>query len=341
MLVEGHHLRAAGHDVVLGFIETHGRAETAALVSGLESIPLREISYQGTTLREMDVDLILARKPEFAIVDELAHTNIPGSRHVKRYQDVLALLAAKISVITAVNIQHLESAAPIVKRFTGVGVIETIPDSLLAQADEVVGIDASVDELRQRLYEGKIYPIEQVNLALTNFFKPSNLALLRELNLREVARDICRQREELEPLKGDLAQRARGGRVLVCLPAEQHRVEELLCRGWREAAHRDAEWYAVHVETGDESDRKIKTADFRALLDNINLAGDLGAEFVWLKSEDIVKALVNFAREKGISRFILGRPQRSVLGGVFRRSIPERLIYEARDFDVEIVREQS
>jgi two-component system, OmpR family, sensor histidine kinase KdpD len=342
MLQEAHHLHVAGRDVVLGFIETHGRVETAALVEGLESIPLREVAYRGLTVKEMDLEAILARKPEFAIVDELAHTNAPGARYVKRYQDVEALLGAQINVITALNIQHLESLNHIVKRLIGVSVKETVPDSLLARADEVVDVDVSADELRERLRGGKIYPIEQVTLALQNFFQPSNLSLLRELSLREVAHDIGRHRENLESLKEPRSHRlTTGGPVLVCLPSDPHQAEELLCKGWREAIERDAEWYAVHVETPEESLQKIRTADFRALLDNVNLAGDLAAEFVWLKSEDIVNAIVAFAQEKNISKIILGRSRRSILSRLLRRATPERFIREARGFDVEVLRDES
>jgi two-component system, OmpR family, sensor histidine kinase KdpD len=342
MLEEAHHLQTAGHDVVLGFIETHGRVETAALVEGLETTPLREVPYRGVTVKEMDLGAILARKPEFAIVDELAHTNAPGARYAKRYQDVEALLEAQINVITALNIQHLESLNHIVQRLMGVRVNETVPDSFLARADEVVDVDVSVEELRERLRGGKIYPVEQVTLALRNFFQPSNLSLLRELSLREVAHDIGRHRHNLELRKGPRSHRlTTGGPVLVCLPSDPHQAEELLCRGWREAIERDAEWYAVHVETPEESLQKISAADFRALLDNVNLASDLAAEFVWLKAEDIVSAIVAFAQEKNISKIILGRSRRSILSLLLRRATPERFIREARGFDVEVLRDES
>jgi len=342
MLEEAHHLQAAGRDVVLGFIETHGRVETAALVEGLETIALREVPYRGLTVKDMDLDAILARRPEFAIVDELAHTNAPGARHAKRYQDVQALLEARINVITALNIQHLESLNHIVKRLIGVTVNETVPDSFLARADEVVDIDVSVEELAERLRGGKIYPIEQVTLALRNFFQPANLSLLRELSLREVAHDIGRHRENLELLKEPGSRRrATGGPVLVCLPSDPHQAEELLCKGWREAIERDADWYAVHVETPEESLQKVSTADFRALLDNVNLAGDLGAEFVWLKSEDVVDAIVAFTKERNISKIIVGRSRRSIFSRLFRRATPERFIREARGFDVEVLRDES
>jgi two-component system, OmpR family, sensor histidine kinase KdpD len=342
MLEEAHKLRAEGHDVVLGYIEAHGRRETAAMIEGLETIPLREINYRGAIVKEMDVEAILARKPEFAIVDELAHTNTPGSRHRTRCEDVEELLGAGINVITAVNVQHIQSMTPIVKRMTGTTVTETVPDSFLAKADETVDVDISAEELLQRLREGKIFPIEQVSLALRNFFKPDNLTVLRELTLREVARDIGRQRENEGALKGyETRQLISTERMLVCLPSDQQVVERLLCKGWREAGNLYAKWYAVHVEVQEEAVRKISPADFRALLDNVNLAGDLGAEFVWLKAEDAVAAIADFAHENHIRKVILGRPQGNPLSRLLRRSVPERLLYEARDFDVAVAADES
>jgi two-component system, OmpR family, sensor histidine kinase KdpD len=341
MLEEAHLLRREGHDVVLGFVETHGRAATAALIGDLEALPLREIPYRGVALKEMDLEAILSRKPEFVIVDELAHTNVPGSRNAKRYRDVQELLAARINVITALNIQHVESLAPIVKHLTGVSIHESVPDAFLAHADEVVDVDVSIEELRERLREGKIYPIQQVTLALRNFFRPTNLAALRELTLREVAREIGRRREEHGLSGRDGSQLAVGERLLICLSSEPHAVEALLCKGWREASSRGASWYAVHVETPQESVQKISTSDFRALLDNVNLATDLQAEIVWLQSSDVVRAIIDFAHEKKISKIILNRSHTSFWGGLHHHSAAERLFHEARDFDVEFVRDES
>jgi two-component system sensor histidine kinase KdpD len=341
MLEEAHRLRGEGHDVALGFVDTHQRPATEALIGALEVIPLREIRYRDVVLKEMDVDAILARKPQFAIVDELPHTNAPGSRNPKRYQDVQELLAARIDVITALNIQHVESLTPIVKRLTGVTVQETVPDSFLAHADEIVDVDVSIEELRERLREGKIYPIQQVNLALRNFFKPGNLAALRELTLREVARDIGRRREEHGPAdRAEVLREILGERLLVCLPSDLHAMEGLLCKGWREAGNHNAVWYAIHIETPDESVQKISTRDFRALLDTVNFATDLGAEFVWLKSSNVVEAIIDFAQEKRISKIILRRSHDSFWRQLYHRSIPKRLLHEAREFDVEVVRDE-
>jgi two-component system sensor histidine kinase KdpD len=338
MLEEAHRLRAEGRDVVLGFIETHGRAETAALVDGLEVVPLRQITYRGIVLREMDLEGILARKPEFAIVDELAHSNAPGSRHSKRYQDVDELVANGINVITAVNIQHLESLNQLVRRMTGVEVRETVPDTFLQRADQIVTVDVSVEELRQRLREGKIYPASQVEPALKNFFKSSNLAALRELALREVARSANRSRTEMELRKRERGRRTTvGERLMVCLSSNPHGSDELLRKAARSANRLNAEWYAVHVETPAESVQKISTADFRALLDNINLAADLGAETVWLKSPDVAKALIEFAREHNVTRMIIGRPNSSFWHRLWHGSVSQQLIAAATDIDIELV----
>jgi len=338
MLEEAHQLRQQGHDVVVGFVETHHRAETEARVGDLELIPLKKLPHRGVMLEEMDIDAILARKPEIAIVDELAHTNVPGSRHNKRYQDVEDLIAGGISVITACNVQHLESLNETVRRITNVDVRETIPDSFMAHANQVVSVDIPVEELRQRLREGKIYPPDRVEQALKNFFKPSNLASLREMALREVARDQSRQREELELLKREGGRRtAVSERLMVCLSSNPDGSENLLRKAARTAAQLNAEWYAVHIETPDESVQKISTSNFRALLDNVNLAATLGGEVVWLKANDVTRALTDFAREKNITRIVVGRTHPSFWNRLLRRSLTTRLLAAAPEFNIEVV----
>ena len=342
MLEEAHQLRAEGHDVVLGFIETHGRAETAARVKDLECIPLKKVAYRGVAVEEMDVDAIVARNPEFAVVDELPHTNVTGSKHNRRYQDVEELLDHRINVITAFNIQHLESLNQMIRRITGVEVRETVPDTFLARADEVVTVDISIEELRHRLREGKIYPPDRVEHALRNFFRPDNLAALRELALLEVAREQSRHREELDLLRREGGRRIGvSERVMVCLSSNPEGSEELLRKAARAVAQMNAEWYAVHVETPNESVQKISTADFRALLNNINLAADLGAEVVWLKSPDVIKALLDFAREKKITRIIVGRTHPTLWNRLLRRSVTSRILAEAGDFDVQVVAQET
>jgi two-component system sensor histidine kinase KdpD len=338
MLEEAHQLRRDGHDVVLGLIEPHQRMETIAQIGDLELVPLREISYRGATLKEMDVDGIKERRPEYVVVDELAHTNVPGSRHAKRYQDVEELLAAGINVITALNVQHLESIAPTVRRITGVEVRETVPDSFLTRADQIIDVDISVEALRQRLREGKIYPREQIENAFRNFFRPANLGALRELALQQVARDQRRKREEREMVKREGGrQPSLEERIMVCLSSRPGSNMQLLRKASRGAGEANTDWYAVHVETPDETKQKISTRDFRALLDSINLAADMGAQVEWLKGPDVIKALLDFAHEKRVTRIMVGRTRPTLLNRLFNRSLTRRLIDQARDFDVQVI----
>jgi two-component system, OmpR family, sensor histidine kinase KdpD len=342
MLEEAHQLRAKGVDVVLALVETHGRAETAERIGDLEVIPRRRVEHRGAVFEEMDLNAVISRKPEVAIVDELAHTNVPGSGHPKRYQDVEDLLAAGINVITALNIQHIESLNPLMKRVTGIDVRETVPDSLIARADQVVNVDVSVEALRERLREGKIYPAHQIEHALRNFFKPGNLTALREVALREVARSLNRQREDSEALRREGGRRPEvSERVMVGLSSNPTDAEHLLRKACRIAGQLNADWFAVHVETPRESVRKIDTLGFSRLLDNINLAGDLGAETVWLKSDDVVRAMLEFAREKGVTRIVIGRSHQPFWRRMLRRDVPARLLNTARGFDIEMISDPS
>jgi len=338
MLEEANELRAKGVDVVLGFVETHGRADTLAKVGQLEIVPRRKINHRGVVMEEMDVDAIRARKPEIAVVDELPHTNLAGSKHEKRYQDIEELLAAGINVVAAMNIQHIESLNPTMKRLTGIDVRETVPDSFLARADQIVNVDVTVEALRERLREGKIYPAAQIEHALKNFFKPTNLASLREVALREVARGLSRQREDREALQREGGRRPlKTERLMVGLSSNAHDRGMLLRKACRIAGQLGADWYAVHVETPAEAVSRISTHDFVKLLDNVNLAGDLGAETVWLKSDDIVSALLGFAREHGITKIVLGRTHQPLWRRLLKGDVTKRLLSAAEDFDVEIV----
>jgi two-component system sensor histidine kinase KdpD len=276
MLEDAHALRREGIDIVVGLIETHGRADTAAKIADLEVIPRRRVEYKGVTLEELDLEL--ARKPQMCVIDELAHTNVPGGRHEKRCQDVMDILDAGIGVMTAVNIQHLETLNDAVGRVTGVRVRETVPDTLLDRADEVVNVDVTVEELRGRLRQGKVYKPEKVEQALTNFFLEANLSTLRELALRAVADEVGdkaashRQREGLEPALIP-------ERVMVCMSSSTD-APRVLRTGARIAGRLGARWYAVYVETPREAPGQIKTADRDALQRNIALAEDLGATVV-------------------------------------------------------------
>ena len=338
MLEEAHQLRDRGVDVVLGFIETHNRRETHERIGSLEVVPRRKISYREVTLEEMDVPAIIARKPDVVVVDELAHTNAPGSHHQKRWQDVEELVAAGLNVITAVNIQHIESLNALMKRVTGVEVRETVPDLFFTRADQIVNIDLPVEALRERLREGRIYPREQIENALKNFFKPGNLASLRELALREVARSLDRQRQDRESIKRAGGHRAQVvDRIMVGISSNAADTGQLLRKASRIAGQLNAEWFAVHIETPSESVKNIGTRDFVALLDNINVASDLGAETVWLKSDDVVRALIDFAHDKGVSKVIVGRTHRPRWRRWLKGDVPARLVADARDLDIEIV----
>jgi two-component system sensor histidine kinase KdpD len=342
MLEEANQLRAKGIDVVIGVVETHGRAETAAQIRDLEAIPRRTLEYRGTTLEEMDTDAVIARKPEVAIVDELAHTNAPGSKYAKRYQDIEELIANGISVITTMNIQHVETLNPLLRRITGIEVREVVPDSFIARADQIVNIDLTVEQLRERLRDGKIYPPSQIEQALKNFFKPSNLTALRELTLREVARGLNRQREAQEAIRREGGRRAQVfERIMVGLSSNPEDGKRLLQKASRIAGQLNADWFAVHVETPSESVKKIDTRNFVSLLDNINLAGELGAETVWLKAPDPVQALLDFARERGVEKIIVGRTHQPFWRRWIKRDVAMRLLNDAKDLDVEVIGDEA
>src|SRR5256885_7672922 len=281
MLQEAHDVHRRGVDVVVAYIETHGRAETAALVEGLEVVPRKRIEYRGVPVEEMDVDAVIRRRPQIAVVDEIPHTNAPGSRSRKRWQDVLALLEAGINVLGALNVQHLESLNGLIERATGVSVRETVPDSFLKQADQVVNLDLAVEDLQERLQAGKIYAPEKISWALENFFKDQNLATLRELALREVAESLDRA----GMAKGHQETKA-SGRVMVCLASNPPRAKALLERGSRMAGRLNTDWFVVYVETPQEAPNLIDSEAQRHLLANVEKARELGAEVVRLKSDE-------------------------------------------------------
>jgi len=336
MLEEAHALRKRGVDVVLGFVETHGRAETEALVGGLELVPRRHQEYRGVTVEEMDLDAILARKPAVAVVDEIAHTDVPGSRNRKRYQDVLELIEAGINVIGAFNIQHLESLNDLVERVTGVAVRETVPDGFLKQADQVVNLDLAVEDLQERLRGGRIYAPEKIPWALEHFFKEGNLSTLRELALREVAESLERA-SEAQARREQPGRERSGGRVMVCLSSYPPYAATLLRRGSRTAGRLNTDWFVVYVETPDEAPTRIDAEAQRHLLSNIERARELGAEVVRLQAADPVPAIVDFARSHGVGIIIIGRSHQPWWRQVLGRSVPLRLVREADGFDVVIV----
>jgi two-component system, OmpR family, sensor histidine kinase KdpD len=337
MLEEARALRKRGVDIVLAFIETHGRAETARLVDGVEQVPRRKVDYRGVVVEEMDLDTVLRRKPKIAVVDELAHTNVPGCRNRKRYQDVIELLDAGINVIGAFNIQHLDSLNDLVSRNAGVQVRETIPDSFLKQADQVVNLDLAVEDLLERLKAGKIYPTDKVAWALQHFFQDNNLSTLRELSLREVAESLDRSAARRETPTNDPRRPSASGRVMVCMSSYPPHAATLLRRGSRMAGRLSSDWFVVYVETPREAPERIDSEIQRHLLDNIQAAKELGAEVMRLQGKDPVACLLDFARSHGVGHIIIGRSHQPWWKQVFGRSVPLRLVREASVFDVHIV----
>jgi two-component system, OmpR family, sensor histidine kinase KdpD len=332
MLQEAHDLRRRGVDVVAAFVEPHGRAETSALLDGLEIVPRRRTEYRGVTVEELDLDAVLARRPTVAVVDEVPHTNAPGSRNRKRYQDVVTLLDAGINVIGAMNVQHLESLNGLIERATGVMVRETVPDNFLKQADQVVNLDLAVEDLLERLRNGKIYAQDKIPWALENFFKDQNLATLRELALREVAESLDRA----GIAKGAPELKA-SGRVMVCLASNPPRAKTLLSRGSRMAGRLNTDWFAVYVETPGEAPHLIDSEAQRHLLANVEKARELGAEVVRLKSDDPAQALLDFASTHGIVHVIVGRSLQPWWKQVLFGSVLTRLLREGKGFDLHVV----
>lgn len=304
MLQEGHRLKDDGIDVVIGLVETHGRADIAKLAEGLEVVPRRRQEYRGVPVEEMDVEAILARKPQVALIDELAHTNVPGSPNQKRYQDVQDILAAGIHVITTLNVQHLESLYNMVEKAVGVKVRERLPDSVLAEADQIVDVDLSTEDLQKRLEEGKIYPRERIQTALSNFFRTSNLEKLRELTLRELASQIDFRRRETEEKENDITP----DQVMVCLSSRGPNSDKLLRYASRLAGRLNRNWYAVYVQTPSEEATVIDARTQRLLSDTLTLAKQLGALVFTYKGEDIVDTILRFAREYRVGHIIIGRP---------------------------------
>jgi two-component system sensor histidine kinase KdpD len=339
MLEEAHSLRRRDIDAVVAFVETHGRAETAAQLRDIEVVPPRRIAYRGVTLEEMDVDAVLARRPEVAIVDELAHTNVPGSRHAKRWQDVLWLLAEGVNVISAVNVQHLESLTDVIAKTLGVTVRETVPDWVLGAADQVVNLDISAEDLRQRLQEGKIYAAEKVPSALANFFTSENLTTLRELALREVASSVDRAREEIVRREGGGSEAGRTtvDRIVVAMASNPPYTAALLRKASRIAGRLNSDWSCVYVQTPDESAARIDSGVQRRLVENIQAAQSMGADVVKLVGRDVAASIIHFARERGATLIIVGQSRRSRWHRLRYGSVVDRLVNNGAGLDVLVV----
>jgi len=335
MLNDAHLLREQGMDIVIGLVETHGRAETAAQIRDLEVVPQRIIPYRSVQLPEMDVEAILARKPKTVIVDELAHTNVPGSKNRKRYEDVLELLDAGVNVMTAVNIQHLETLNDAVARSANTTIRETVPDSFLKRADEVVNVDVTVDELRGRLRQGKIYAAEKVEQSLANFFRKGNLNMLRELALRTTAEQVGSRAAEYRRNQG-LEQAPMPEKVMVCLSTRPG-TERLVRVGARVAGRLATDWYAVYVARPEEDKGHGNPEAFQRLQEVQRMARDLGAQVITLTGKNVSDALIRFAQQESISHVVFGQSVRSRWDILLRGSVLNRFLAEVRDVTVQVV----
>jgi two-component system sensor histidine kinase KdpD len=323
-----------GVDVVIGLVESHGRKETEVRIRDLEIVPQKVIPYRGVNLQEMDVDAILARHPQTVLVDELAHTNVPGSKNRKRYEDVLELLDAGINVMTAVNIQHLETLNDAVNRSANTTIRETVPDSFFKRADEVVNVDLTVDELRNRLRQGKIYAPEKVEQSLANFFRKGNLNMLRELALRTTAEQVGNRAAEYRRTQG-LEPAPIPEKVMVCLSTRPG-TERLLRVGARIAGRLATNWYAVYVSRPDDKGHGDPEA-YDRLEEYLKMARDLGAKVVTLTDRNISDALIRFAQQENISHVVFGQSARTRWDILWHGSVLNRFLAEVRDVSVQVV----
>ena len=305
MLQEAHEMLDNGIDVQIGYVETHGRPGTVAQLEGLPVIPRKKIFYKGKELEEMDLDAILQLHPELVIVDELAHTNVDGSRNEKRWQDVMDLLEAGINVISAVNIQHIESLNEDIKGIAGIEVKERIPDKVLEEADEVVNIDLTAEELINRLKAGKIYKTEKIQTALSNFFKTENILQLRELALKEVAFRVEKKVEtEVIPEEKAIHREL----YLACISSNEKTPRHIIRRTARLASRYNTDFIALYVQTPSESPDRINLSVQRHLLNHFKLVTELGGELVQVASPDIIQAIIDVCHERHITTVCMGQP---------------------------------
>lgn len=333
MLQEAHTLLKNGIDVKIGFIETHNRKETYELLYGLPIIPRRNLFYKGKELEEMDVQAIINLRPEVVIVDELAHTNIEGSKNEKRWQDVLDILSAGINVISAINIQHIESLNEEVKKITGVEVKERIPDSILVQADEVVNIDLTAEELITRLKEGKIYEAQKIKTALQNFFKSDHILQLRELALKEVASQVERK-VEAEVTKPSILKHER---FLACVSSNEKTAKIVIRKTARLANYYHSKWYVLYVQTPKESADKILLYKQRHLINNLKLATELGAEIIKIENTSIPKGIIEQVSKRKITTICIGKPHLSLLKIILSTNVFNELLKKLSSNDIDLV----
>jgi two-component system sensor histidine kinase KdpD len=334
MLNEAHVLKKRGEDVVVGVVETHGRIETEALLRDLEMIQRQRVEYQGIVLGELNLDAILTRRPAVVLVDELAHTNAPGSRHPKRYQDVEELLDSGIDVYTTMNVQHFESLNDVLEKITGIRMQETLPDTFLDRADEVQVIDIPLEELFERLKEGKVYIPPQAERAMQNFFQRGNLVALRELMLTHVARKIDTELLNYMRAKAISGPWPAGERVMVCIAPSPY-AKQLLRKGYSIAKDAHAEWYAVYVST--PALKEMSDKDKAYIAEALNLADELGAKIVTLAGTDVANEILRFAREYNINHIVIGKPLHSMLLGLWKGSPASRLLHTPSEFELHLI----
>jgi len=333
MLQEAHALLRNGIDVKIGYVETHGRQETQDLLHGLPVIPRRTLFYKGKELEEMDLQAIINLRPEVVIIDELAHTNIEGSKNDKRWQDVMDILASGINVISAVNIQHIESLNTDIRDITGVEVTERVPDSVLAAADEVVNIDLTADELVARLREGKIYKPDRIATALQNFFKSENILQLRELALKEVAAQVERKVESEVKTNSAL----RHERFLACISSNQETARNVIRKTARLASYYNSKWFVLYVQTKEENASRIPLDKQRHLINNFKLATELGAEIIKVENNSIAKSIIQQAEERKATTICIGKPHISMLHIILSTNIFNELLNKLSSNDIDLV----
>lgn len=333
MLQEARRLMDAGVNVKIGYVETHNRKETHALLDGLPLVPRREVFYKGKRLEELDVQRILLLQPSVVIVDELAHTNIPGSKNEKRWQDVLDIVDAGIDVITAVNIQHIESINQEVKKITGVEVQERVPDKILQLSNEVVNIDLTADELITRLKEGKIYDSTKVQQALQNFFLPEKILQLRELALKEVAGQVERKVDH-EVTRDKLL---RHEKFLACISSNAETSQHIIRKTARLASYYNSNWYVLYVQTPKESLDRIPLAAQRHLSNNFKAATEAGAEVIQVKHTNIAEAIMQTCIEKEITTVCIGKPHLNLFQVILSTSVFNRLLKELSINDIDLI----
>jgi len=338
MLSEGIRRHSRGEDVVIGLIETHGRKGIAELAEKLETVPRKKLEYKGTIFEEMDVDAILARRPQVVLVDELAHTNIDGSKHRKRYEDVQEILAAKIDVLSTLNIQHVESIAPTIRTITGITVRETVPDWVPLMASETVMVDLTPEALQNRLRRGDVYSPDKVDQALKNFFRGGNLIALRELALRQVAEHVDRSLESYMAAKDIESNWAVRERLAVCISSNPS-AQYLIARSARMARRLDAEYYVIYVDAGSDDSPEHQ----KSLAANLQFAQDLGANVIRVKAQgrSVAESVADVVREKHITQVIFGRSAAKGLRRILYLSTVHRFLQKAPAVDVHIVTHQA